>query len=32
MLFEAAFWRAGSPRPTLDEGLARPDLAKLMEA
>ena len=32
MLFEAAFWRPGSPRPPLDEGLARPDLAKLMEA
>lgn len=32
MLFEAAFWRAGSPRPALEEELARPDLAKLMEA
>ena len=32
MLFEAAFWRAGSPRPSLEEGIARPDLARLMEA
>ncbi len=30
MLFEAAFWRPGSPRPALEAGLARPDLAKLM--
>ena len=32
MLFEAAFWRAGAPRPALDAGLARADLAKLLEA
>jgi ribosomal protein S18 acetylase RimI-like enzyme len=31
MLFEAAFWRAGSPRPALEAGLARPDLSKLLE-
>jgi ribosomal-protein-alanine N-acetyltransferase len=30
MLFEAAFWREGSPRPALEEGLARPDLSRLM--
>ncbi len=30
MLFEAAFWRPGEPRPPQDEGLARPDLAKLL--
>lgn len=32
MLFEAAFWRTGDPRPALDEALTRPDLAKLIEA
>jgi ribosomal protein S18 acetylase RimI-like enzyme len=31
MLFEAAFWRAGGARPSLEEGLARPELAKLVE-
>jgi RimJ/RimL family protein N-acetyltransferase len=31
MLYEAAFWRAGGPRPALEEGLARPDLVRLME-
>jgi len=35
MLFEAAYWRAdGEPnqhRPSLDEGLSRPDLAYLLE-
>jgi RimJ/RimL family protein N-acetyltransferase len=30
MLFEAAFWREGAPRPDLEQGLARPDLAKLL--
>jgi RimJ/RimL family protein N-acetyltransferase len=30
MLFEAAFWREGAPRPDLEAGLARPDLAKLL--
>lgn len=30
MLFEAAYWRAAQPRPTLDEGLARPDLVKVL--
>jgi ribosomal protein S18 acetylase RimI-like enzyme len=29
MLFEAAYWRAAKPRPELEEGLARPDLAKV---
>jgi RimJ/RimL family protein N-acetyltransferase len=32
MLFEAAFWRADRPRPSLEDGLARPDLARLMQA
>lgn len=32
MLFEAAFWRAGASRPVLSEGLARPDLAPLLDA
>jgi len=32
MLFEAAFWRADAPRPGLAEGLARPDLAPLLDA
>jgi len=31
MLFEAAFWRAGVPRPSIEEGLARPDLVRLLE-
>jgi len=30
MLFEAAFWRAGAERPPLADGLARPELAKLL--
>jgi ribosomal protein S18 acetylase RimI-like enzyme len=30
MLFEAAYWRPGKPRPSLEEGLARPDLAKVL--
>ncbi len=30
MLFEAAFWRPSAERPPLSEGLARPDLAKLL--
>ena len=30
MLFEAAYWRPGQARPSLDEGLARPDLAYLL--
>jgi ribosomal protein S18 acetylase RimI-like enzyme len=30
MLFEAAYWRAGKQRPSLEEGLARPDLAKVL--
>jgi ribosomal protein S18 acetylase RimI-like enzyme len=30
MLFEAAYWRAGKPRPSLEEGLARPDLQKVL--
>jgi ribosomal protein S18 acetylase RimI-like enzyme len=30
MLFEAGFWRPGRARPALAEGLARPDLAKLL--
>jgi ribosomal protein S18 acetylase RimI-like enzyme len=30
MLFEAAFWRTEAPRPALETGLARPDLAKLL--
>jgi len=30
MLFEAAYWRPEAARPTLEEGLARPDLAKLL--
>ena len=31
MLFEAAFWRTGVPRPAPEEGLARPDLVRLLE-
>lgn len=30
MLFEAAYWRPTKPRPELEEGLARPDLAKVL--
>src|SRR5450432_1616626 len=30
MLFEAAHWRPNKPRPSLEEGLARPDLAKVL--
>jgi [ribosomal protein S18]-alanine N-acetyltransferase len=30
MLFEAAFWRPSLPRPRLDVGLQRPELAKLL--
>jgi GNAT superfamily N-acetyltransferase len=30
MLFEAAYWRPDAPRPALEQGLARPDLAKLL--
>ncbi len=30
MLFEAAFWRLGDPRPSLDVGLERQDLRKLL--
>jgi len=31
MLFEAAYWRPGQQRPTLEAGLARPDLVYLLE-
>jgi ribosomal protein S18 acetylase RimI-like enzyme len=31
MLFEAAYWRVATPRPTMDEALARPELAKVLE-
>ena len=30
MLFEAAFWYPDQPRPGVEEGLARPDLAHLL--
>jgi ribosomal protein S18 acetylase RimI-like enzyme len=30
MLFEAAFWRPSLPRPRLEIGLQRPDLARLL--
>lgn len=30
MLFEAAYWRPEAPRPPLEVGLARPDLANLL--
>jgi len=30
MLFEAAFWRPSLPRPPVELGLQRPDLAKLL--
>ena len=29
MLFEATYWRATQPRPSLEEGLARPELTKV---
>jgi ribosomal protein S18 acetylase RimI-like enzyme len=31
MLFEAAYWRPGKPRPSLEEGLARPDLQQMFD-
>ncbi|MEI9936459.1 MAG: GNAT family N-acetyltransferase [Pseudomonadota bacterium] len=31
MLFEAAYWRVATPRPTIDQALARPELAKVFE-
>lgn len=31
MLFEAAYWRPGKARPALEEGLARPDLARTLQ-
>jgi len=31
MLFEATYWRVASPRPAIDEALARPELAKLLD-
>ena len=31
MLFEATYWRAAAVRPTIDEALARPELAKVFE-
>jgi len=30
MLFEAAYWRPGKPRPTVEEGLASPELSKIL--
>jgi len=30
MLFEAVYWRPGKPRPSLEEGLAVPELAKVL--
>ena len=30
MLFEAAYWRPNKLRPSLEEGLARPELAKVL--
>jgi ribosomal protein S18 acetylase RimI-like enzyme len=30
MLFEATYWRPGKPRPTLEEGLAEPELSKVL--
>jgi ribosomal protein S18 acetylase RimI-like enzyme len=32
MLFEAVYWRVGTPRPPIDEALARPELAKVLAA
>ena len=31
MLFEATYWRAATPRPTIEQALARPELAKALE-
>ena len=31
MLFEAVHWRAGVPRPTIEETLARPEIARYVE-
>ncbi|MGH3024072.1 MAG: GNAT family N-acetyltransferase [Gaiellaceae bacterium] len=31
MLFEAAHWRAGAPRPALEETLAHPEIARYVE-
>ena len=31
MLFEAVYWRSQAHRPSIDEGLADPELAKLLE-
>jgi ribosomal protein S18 acetylase RimI-like enzyme len=31
MLFEATYWRAATPRPAIEEALARPELAKVLE-
>jgi ribosomal protein S18 acetylase RimI-like enzyme len=30
MLFEGAYWRVAMPRPTIEEALARPELAKAL--
>lgn len=30
MLYEAAFWRPDAPRPPMEEGLSRPEFAKLL--
>ncbi len=30
MLFEAAYWRPDSPRPSLEEGLANSELGKIL--
>jgi len=30
MLFEGAYWRVATPRPAIDEALARPELAKVL--
>ena len=32
MLFEATYWRVAVPRPSIAEALARPELAKVLEA
>lgn len=31
MLYEAAFWRPGQERPPIEEALARPELAKILD-
>jgi len=31
MLFEAAYWRVAMPRPTIEQALARPELAKVLD-